>query len=55
MRDEVSGHLAEVHASLAEMEAESGPAGAAALLAGEFVYLLSDVISRHLTRYRSWI
>jgi hypothetical protein len=34
-KDEVSGRLAEVHASLAEMEAESGPARAAALLAGE--------------------
>lgn len=33
-KDEVSGRLAEVHASLAEMEAESGPARAAALLAG---------------------
>ncbi|KAF8264486.1 P-loop containing nucleoside triphosphate hydrolase protein [Lactarius quietus] len=32
-KDEVSGRLAEVHASLAEMEAESGPARAAALLA----------------------
>jgi len=55
MRDEVSGRLAEVHASLAEMEAESGPARAAALLAGGFVCLLSDAISRHLTRFRSWI
>ncbi len=34
-KDEVSGRLAEVHASLAEMEAESGPARAATLLAGE--------------------
>ncbi|KAH9990516.1 P-loop containing nucleoside triphosphate hydrolase protein [Russula vinacea] len=34
MRDEVSGRLAEVHASLADMDAESGPARAAALLAG---------------------
>ncbi|KAI0042134.1 P-loop containing nucleoside triphosphate hydrolase protein [Auriscalpium vulgare] len=33
-RDEVSARLTEVHASLAEMEAESGPARAAALLAG---------------------
>jgi hypothetical protein len=55
MRDEVSGRLAEVHASLADMEAESGPARAAALLAGEFVGLLSDTISRHMTRFRSWI
>jgi ATP-binding cassette subfamily F protein 3 len=55
MRDEVSGRLAEVHASLADMDAESGPARAAALLAGEFVGLLSDAISRHLIRFRSWI
>lgn len=55
MRDEVSGRLAEVHASLADMEAESGPARAAALLAGESVGLLSDAISRHLTRFRTWI
>lgn len=33
-KDEISGRLAEVHARLAEMEAESGPARAAALLAG---------------------
>jgi hypothetical protein len=37
MRDEVSGRLAEVHASLADMDAESGPARAAALLAGELL------------------
>jgi hypothetical protein len=34
MRDEVSGRLAEVHANLVDMDAESGPARAAALLAG---------------------
>ena len=34
MRDEVSGRLADVHANLADMDAESGPARAAALLAG---------------------
>ncbi len=34
-RDEAQTRLAEVHARLAEMEAESGPARAAALLAGE--------------------
>ncbi|KZT42849.1 hypothetical protein SISSUDRAFT_1041115 [Sistotremastrum suecicum HHB10207 ss-3] len=33
-REELSSRLAEVHARLAEMEAESGPARAAALLAG---------------------
>jgi hypothetical protein len=55
MRDEVSGRLAEVHASLADMDAESGPARAAALLAGEIVGLLSGAISRHLIRFRPWI
>ena len=35
-RDEVSVRLGEVHASLADMEAESGPARAAVLLAGAF-------------------
>lgn len=33
-REEASSRLAEVHARLADMEAESGPARAAALLAG---------------------
>lgn len=33
-RDEAAARLTEVHASLAEMEAESGPARAATLLAG---------------------
>ena len=33
-REETSTRLAEVHASLADMEAESGPARAATLLAG---------------------
>ncbi len=33
-RDEAQTRLAEVHARLAEMEAETGPARAAALLAG---------------------
>jgi len=35
-REEASLRLAEVHARLAEMEAESGPARAAALLAGMY-------------------
>ena len=35
-RAEISARLAEVHTSLAEMEAESGPARAATLLAGAF-------------------
>jgi ATP-binding cassette subfamily F protein 3 len=46
-RDEVSGRLAEVHTNLADMEAESGPARAAALLAGglpiRFVVLLRGI------------
>ena len=33
-REEASARLTEVHQSLADMEAESGPARAAALLAG---------------------
>lgn len=33
-REEASARLAEVHARLADMEAESGPSRAAALLAG---------------------
>jgi ATP-binding cassette, subfamily F, member 3 len=33
-REELSSRLAEVHAQLAEMDAASGPARAAALLAG---------------------
>ena len=33
-REELSARLAEVHARLADMDAESGPARAAALLAG---------------------
>ena len=36
-RDEAQTRLAEVHARLAEMEAESGPARAAALLAGQLL------------------
>lgn len=34
-REELSTRLAEVHARLTDMDAESGPARAAALLAGE--------------------
>ena len=34
-RDDVSGRMAEVHARLADMDAESGPASAAALFAGD--------------------
>ena len=39
-REEASSRLAEVHARLADMEAESGPARAAALLAGTCPELL---------------
>ena len=38
-RDEAQSRLVEVHARLAEIEAESGPARAAALLAGMSVHL----------------
>lgn len=48
-REESSSRLAEVHARLADMEAESGPARAAALLAGicprmPYVYLRHDYL-----------
>ena len=39
-REEASSRLAEVHARLADMEAESGPARAAALLAGAYPKVL---------------
>jgi len=57
MRDEVSGRLAEVHASLADMEAESGPARAAALLAGAVVDMFYGVVAWYLIGMgtRSWI
>ena len=37
MRDGVSSHLAEVHASVVDMDAEIWPARAAALLAGKLL------------------
>lgn len=48
-REEASSRLAEVHARLADMEAESGPARAAALLAGvyprmPYLYLRHDYL-----------
>lgn len=43
-REEASSRLAEVHARLSEMEAESGPARAAALLAG-LLDLMHGVLS----------
>lgn len=36
-REEAQSRLAEVHERLADMDAESGPARAAALLAGEII------------------
>lgn len=39
-REEAAGRLAEVHARLADMEAETGPARAAALLAGTTMTLM---------------
>jgi ATP-binding cassette subfamily F protein 3 len=39
-REEYSSRLAEVHARLSDMEAQSGPARAAALLAGRFCFFL---------------
>lgn len=44
-REEASSRLAEVHARLADMEAESGPARAAALLAGMYPERLADTPS----------
>jgi ATP-binding cassette, subfamily F, member 3 len=41
-REEAQTRLAEVHARLAEMEAESGPARAAALLAGKLLLSFID-------------
>ena len=52
-KDEVSGRLAEVHASLAEMEAESGPASGAALLAGASSIPARDVCIDRRTATRS--
>ncbi|THH17198.1 hypothetical protein EW146_g3568 [Bondarzewia mesenterica] len=47
-RDEVSGRLAEVHARLADMDAESGPSRAAALLAGEVGFQMRLALARAL-------
>jgi ATP-binding cassette, subfamily F, member 3 len=40
-KEEAATRLAEVHANLADIEAESGPARAAQLLSGTFTYILS--------------
>jgi hypothetical protein len=58
MRDEAGGRLAvEVHAGLADMDAERWPARAIALLSFSWrvVYLLCEAMSRHLIQIRSWI
>lgn len=52
-REEASLRLAEVHTRLADMEAESGPARAAALLAGiyprlPYLYLRHDYLRRQV-------
>ena len=54
-RDEAQTRLAEVHARLAEMEAESGPARAAALLAGETSWVLHFFSIKAETAIRSWL
>lgn len=41
-REDLSSRLAEVHASLAEMDAASGPARAASLLAGTHMLHILD-------------
>ena len=52
-REEAQTRLAEVHARLADMEAESGPARAAALLAGTWVHQMSPLHTD--CAVRSWI
>lgn len=42
-RDRAQDRLAEVHANLAEMEAESGPARAAQLLSGTFIKIMKSI------------
>ena len=53
-REETSSRLADVHTRLSDMDAESGPARAAALLAGEFLIplALSPVIDMFRIRLR---
>jgi ATP-binding cassette subfamily F protein 3 len=46
LREEASSRLAEVHARLSDMDAESGPARAAALLAGECIRLTANGFGR---------
>jgi ATP-binding cassette subfamily F protein 3 len=44
VRDDLSARLAEVHSRLSDIEAESGPARAAALLSGVLVDEIYDAI-----------
>lgn len=46
-REELSARLAEVHQRLSDMDAESGPARAAALLAGKFYLQFCKNIKSH--------
>ena len=43
-REDLSSRLAEVHARLADMDAASGPARAASLLAGMHIYHTLDLL-----------
>jgi ATP-binding cassette subfamily F protein 3 len=52
-KEELSTQLADVHTRLAEMEAESGPARAALLLAGLSITSFLDK-NAHMP-FRSWI
>ena len=53
-REEASSRLAEVHARLADMEAESGPARAAALLAGMCSIILCQYTEHYPRRRQVW-
>jgi ATP-binding cassette subfamily F protein 3 len=53
-REEVLGRLAEIHQRLADIEAETGPARAAALLAGSFFFSQRSLLAE-LICSRSWI
>lgn len=53
-REEASSRLAEVHARLADMEAESGPARAAALLAGTCPKILRRYSWHNSCHLQAW-
>lgn len=53
LKEEKSGRLAEVHANLAEMEAESGPARAAQLLSG-YKFLHPSIFMANMWSSRPW-